>query len=178
VNQYYVCRIKTGREKVFQEQANQILDFRSEAQRFFFPQRELPIRRRGKHISQLKPIFPGYIFLETAQADPELYRAVRPLPDFIHFLRDNSHITALADRDLALIRHFLSFGTVAGKSQVFFDENDRIVVTAGPLKGLEGSILKVDKRKKRAKIRLDFSSDNFVMDLAFEAVSPVKGILK
>ena len=34
-----------------------------------------------------------------------------------------------------------------GVSMVHFDENERIVVDEEPLKGLEGSIIKVDRRK-------------------------------
>ncbi|MCL2557796.1 MAG: antitermination protein NusG, partial [Treponema sp.] len=39
-----------------------------------------------------------------------------------------------------------------------------------PLKGLEGRIIKVDKRKKRAKIRLDLYDESFAIDLAFEII--------
>jgi transcriptional antiterminator NusG len=36
--------------------------------------------------------------------------------------------------------------------------------------GLEGSIIKVDKRKGRAKIKLDLYNDSFSIDLAFEVI--------
>jgi transcriptional antiterminator NusG len=71
---------------------------------------------------------------------------------------------------------------MAGKSKVYFDANSRIVVTEGPLMGLEGKIIKVDKRKGRAKIKLDLYNDSFSIDLAFEllgtAPSPNQGNLK
>jgi transcription antitermination factor NusG len=54
---------------------------------------------------------------------------------------------------------------------VRFDDNDRIVVIEGPLKGLEGSIIKVDKRKQRAKICVDFGGTAHTMDLSFEDIS-------
>ena len=44
---------------------------------------------------------------------------------------------------------------------VHFDENERIVVDEGPLNGLEGSIIKVDRRKQRAKIQLDFHGSTY-----------------
>ena len=40
----------------------------------------------------------------------------------------------------------------------------------GPLKGLEGLIIKVDKRKKRAKIKMDFANDSILIDLGFELI--------
>ena len=51
-----------------------------------------------------------------------------------------------------------------------FDENDRIVVIEGPLKGFEGSIIKVDRRKHRAKIQVDFAGNAHTMDLSFEDI--------
>ena len=38
------------------------------------------------------------------------------------------------------------------------------------MQGLEGFIVKVDKRKKRAKISLDFAKENFLIDLAFDVL--------
>jgi transcriptional antiterminator NusG len=64
------------------------------------------------------------------------------------------------------------FGPVAGISKVYFDQNSRIVVVEGPLAGLEGNIIKVDKRKRRAKVKLDVYDDSFAIDLAFETLEP------
>jgi transcriptional antiterminator NusG len=44
------------------------------------------------------------------------------------------------------------------------------VVLYGPLAGLEGRIVRVDRRKKRAKISLDLYDDSFFVDLAFEVI--------
>ena len=45
-----------------------------------------------------------------------------------------------------------------------------IVVIEGPLKGIEGNIIKVDKRKQRAKIRVEFAGTAHTMDLSFEDI--------
>ncbi len=82
----------------------------------------------------------------------------------------------MADRDLELVLHFINrAGPIAGISKVYFNENDRIVVVDGPLKDLEGRIVKVDKRKKRAKIKLDLYGDSFAIDLAFEVLLGAMG---
>ena len=70
----------------------------------------------------------------------------------------------------------MKFGEIAEPSRVHFDENDRIVVDSGPLQGLEGKIVKVDRRKGRAKIQLDLYTENFLLDLGFEVIS--KGNVK
>ena len=68
--------------------------------------------------------------------------------------------------------HFVRFGEVIGKSTVTFDENSRIQVKDGPLAGLEGRIVKVDRRKQRAKVRLDLYKDSFLVDFGFELLAP------
>ena len=112
------------------------------------------------------PFFP-VIFLETDEIDPELFGIMRSTKDFSRFLKNNKDITPIEGRDLALLQHFLRFGQIADTSVVTFNENDRICVKSGPLQGLEGFVVKVDKRKQRAKISLDFANENFVIDLAF-----------
>lgn len=140
-----------------------------------FPQRKMDIRRQGKVIPSKAPIFPGYIFVESAD-DEEIIRhqwAFRKTEGFFRFLRSNQNICPLSDRDLEIVLHFINkVGPVAGKSKVYFDENSRIVVSEGPLMGLEGKIIKVDKRKGRAKIKLDIYDDSFAIDLAFEVIEP------
>jgi transcriptional antiterminator NusG len=167
---YFVVQVKSCCEDDFLSRVQQALVFRRSRQRFFFPKRRLTIRRAGKKEKEEKPLFSGYIFVEIDEIDQELYSIIRHIPDFFRFLKSNQDITPLSSDDLALIQHFVSFGEVAGASKVYFDENDRIVVSEGPLKGLEGSIIKVDKRKQRAKIRVNFSDNSFVLDLGFEVL--------
>jgi len=139
----------------------------------YFPQRRLDIRKQGKVKQSLSAIFPGYLFIE-ADNDEEVtkYRwEFRRTEGFCRFLKSNQEITPLSDHDLETVMHFLkNNGPVAGISRVYFNENARIVVAEGPLMGLEGKIVKVDRRKGRAKIKLDLYNDSFTVDLAFEVI--------
>jgi len=142
-----------------------------------FPQRSLDIRRGGMLTPTRLAIFPGYVFLEIADDDNVLnYQwALRKTEGFYRFLRSNQDIVPLQNRDLELVLHFVrNVGITAGKSQVYFDENSRIVVISGPLYGLEGRIIKADKRKGRAKIKLDLYDDSFCIDLAFEVLEKAR----
>jgi transcriptional antiterminator NusG len=174
--QYFVVLVGTAREDEFVKRVEQQFLKTNRSERLFFPKRKLTIRRQGKILDEVKPLFPGYVFLEAelmsteTRIDPVLFDLMRRTRYFYRFLNTNSDITPLAGRDLAFIEHFLSFGKVAEASKVYFDENDRICVVAGPLKGLEGYIIKVDKRKKRAKVRLEMVGQDFLLDLAFESL--------
>lgn len=143
--------------------------------RLLWPRRSLNIRRRGKVISSVAPVFPGYMILEAESLSTELIQMLRKTPGFIRFLRSNSNIQPVSGGELALLRHLLGFGEVATQSTVRFDEDSRIVVVDGPLSGLEGRIVKVDKRKGRAKVKLDLYDERFLIDFGFQVISPKDG---
>jgi len=168
---YYAIQVKTRAENKF------IKLFRALYPEInlpiYFPQRRLDIRRKGHVKPSMSAVFPGYIFIE-APGDEEILACqweFRRTEGFHRFLRSNQEITPLADRDLELVLHFIKNpGAVAGRSKVYFDENSRIIIVEGPLMGLEGRIIKVDRRKRRAKIILDLCNDSFTIDLAFDVI--------
>ena len=173
--EYYAMQVKTRGEEKF------IRLFRAQnpgiTVPLYFPQRALDLRRGGKIIPSKLAIFPGYVFLELGEEDNiyALQWAFRRTDGFYRFLRSNQNIMPLQNRDLELVLHFIKeVGPLAGKSKVYFDENSRIVVLSGPLSGLEGRIIKADKRKGRAKVKLDLYGDSFSIDLAFEVMEKAR----
>jgi len=165
----YVIQVRAGREGKFIDTANEMtrttLSFR-----FHWPRRELTIRKKGVFRDTISAIFPGYVFLEARAVTAELLKTLKKVPGFIRFLRSNQEILPLSDRDLELIKRFLEAGEIVRKSLVSFTAHQHIQIVDGPLKGLEGMIVKVDKRKKRIKVRLELYEDSFLIDFGFEAV--------
>jgi transcriptional antiterminator NusG len=169
---YYAIQVKTGNEEKYIRLAERSLSVLENcSMKLIFPKRQLKIRRKGKETKEFLPLFTGYVFLETEELTRELYWFIRSLTGFYRFLHSNDDVVPMEGKNLAILKHFMSFGSVAKISQVVFGENDKIAVIEGPLKGLEGSIIKVDKRKGRAKVRLDFYDTPYVLDFAFENLS-------
>jgi len=174
---YYAIQVKTRSEdnflKLFKALHPQV------KLPIYFPKRCLDIRKAGKVIPSTLAVFPGYIFIE-AESNDEIYPhqwEFRRTMGFYRFLKSNKEITPLSGRDLELVLHFIkNTGAVAGRSRVYFDENTKIVVIDGPLSGLEGRIIKVDRRKGRAKIKLDLYNDSFAIDLAFDVIDALTPI--
>ncbi len=175
---YYAIQIKTRSENKYLKIARYMLDasdlFPPSEGRLIWPRRQLTIRRRGKLKETLAPIFPGYIFMETEELNPDVYWVLKRIDGFFRFLKDKQHIEPLSGPDRDLLLHFLSFGEIVSKSEVYFDENKKIRVIQGPMKGLEGKVVKVDKRKKRAKIQLSLYEESFLIDFGFEILEPVE----
>lgn len=176
--EYFVLQVQTRSEAKVLKLAKTALRVNGlsedEYGRLLFPQRTLSIRRRGKTRTETAAIYPGYLFLEAEQLYPEVYWALRPVDGIYKFLKANTDIEPLTGEDRRVLVHFLEHGETVKTSRVLFDENKRIQVVAGPLKGLEGRIVKVDKRKRRAKVRLSMYEDSFSVDFGFELIEPAQ----
>ncbi|MFP4511000.1 MAG: antiterminator LoaP [Spirochaetaceae bacterium] len=161
-------QLRTGSEDKFTALTQN--DLKEHGASLFRPRRELTIRRGGKRIQSLAPVFPGYVFLQTADLSERIRRIVRTSDGFIRFLDSTAKPRPLSGDDLELVKHFMGYGEIVRKSSVTFDANQRIVVVDGPLKGLEGRIIKVNRRKGRAKVQLDMYNNSFTVDFGFDVL--------
>lgn len=168
---YYVVQVSTGKEKNFIEDAEFKNKFDELSYSIVFPQRILKIRKAGKVTEKQLPVFAGYLFVGADEISKELYQHLKKCKGFYRFLPNNQEPRFLAGRDLEILNQFISFGGLAKISQVVFDENDRIKVIEGPLSGLEGYIVRVNKRKGRATVCLDMCQTAFSIDLGFEILN-------
>ena len=175
---YYVFQVLTGQEKKYIHLAEYNFKVHhvplEERGKIIWPQRKLTLRKRGKQKEKVAPIFPGYLFLNKDTLEPDIYWILKKTSGFVRFLKSNQNIQPIVGDDKKLLLHFLSFGEIVEKSTVWFDKNNRIRVINGPMKGLEGKILKVDRRKKRAKIKLSLYEESFKVDFGFDILEKVE----
>ncbi|MDR2467766.1 MAG: antitermination protein NusG [Spirochaetaceae bacterium] len=169
---YYALQVKTRAEERFVtlfRALHPAMDFP-----IYFPRRVLLERRQGKQaIQKTLPVFPGYLFSALREEDSvsDCLNALRKMDNFFRFLPSNSQVVPLGGRNLETVLHFIKHPAgLVGISKVYFNEYERIIVVEGALKGLEGQIVKVDRRKGRAKIKLDLYGEAFSIDLAFETL--------
>ena len=90
---YFAVQVRTLKEDAYIQRLNDYLSFRADKQDFMFPKRRLSIRRMGKTTDEIRPIFPGYIFVAAETIDPELFAVMRSTRDFTRFLKNNKEIT-------------------------------------------------------------------------------------
>ena len=170
--EYYVIQLLTGKEESFLKYAKNSLP--REDIRFFWLRRELFIKKLGITRKSVSSIFPGYIFIESGDISYDFYKNIKKFPGFCRFLRNNDDIRPLSMDEKKVVYQLSLNGEIAGISKVYFNADDKIKVISGPMKGLEGEIVKVDKRKKRAKIKLKLYEDSFLIDFGFELIEHFK----
>lgn len=164
----FALHIKTGTENKTKKHIEEKLPSNVRA---FNPVRELIIRKKGKKHKESKAMFPGYLFLETEEINGELLSLLKSIPGFYQVLPSNKHMEPIPPHDLEFLNTLFNKNYIAALSRASFDENNRIQIISGPLKGKEGMIVKVDRRKGRAKIIVNaFDKEHFV-DLGFEVMA-------
>jgi len=162
---YYVLLVESGREDIIKQKIEDILEH---SETILLPTRELYIKKCGKTTLKTTPLFSGYIFLQTDKITAELLIKLKQIKGFYKLLNSNQDIKPLNKNDIEQLGSFLKKGYKASVSNVTFNKDDKIVVTDGPLKEFEGRIVKVDKRKRRAKVQLTMYNNAHFIDFAFQ----------
>lgn len=167
----FIMQVITGKEQYYISHAKKMLFDRAGDVRLILPRRRMRIRKKGRFLTDERPVFPGYLFFECDEPDADMQNTMRRIPGYIRFLnREKGVLKPLSEPDRNLVAHLVSGGEIAGSSQVTFDKNNRIVALSGPLKGIEGKIIKVDRRKQRARVRFLLNDKTFIIDFQYEEI--------
>lgn len=125
-------------------------------------------RRSQQGVKRLsvEVIMPGYVFFEAE----ENFIPTPPYPDgVIRFLTTVDGEWKLMGKDDEFAQWLLAHDGVLNLSQAH-KEGERIVIHKGPLKELEGYILKIDRRNENALVQLEAGSKEIKAWLPFEIV--------
>lgn len=171
---YYALQVLTGHEGRYISAAGWALECCTG--KFIWPRRAMTIRKAGIWTEQIQALYPGYLFFETRSLSDETIMALRGAGGFVKFLKSNRDIRPLDARDRAALLDLVACGEIIQKSTVTFDENNRIRVIDGPLARLEGNIVRVDRRKGRARVALTLHGRTLTADLSFETIESVPEI--
>lgn len=162
---YFVLLIESGKESIIKQHIDDILENSGIT---LLPTRDLYIKKLCETKLKTTPLFSGYIFLRIESITAELLIKLKQLKGFYKILNSNQDIKPLTKQDVIQLGSFLNKGYKASVSKVIFNNNDKIVVKEGPLKEFEGRIIKVDKRKQRAKVQLSMYNNVHFIDFAFQ----------
>ncbi|AKF95944.1 antiterminator LoaP [Brevibacillus laterosporus] len=157
------------------------------------PKRKIIERRQGKNYEICKTMFPGYVFVNT-KMNVKTYYKLKKIPRYYRLLNKyqntNERDKKLCGLDMGNVQEddFELFSKIEdeemdqvlqliGKDEVidfsfFYVEDGRVTVHDGPLKGNEGIIKKIDKRKKRARIVLQIMGNEKMIDIGIEMLTP------
>lgn len=108
---------------------------------------------RGKTEEVTKPMFPGYVFFETEDVDDLFYRLKR-VNGLTKILRTGDDFTPLSASEKDVIER-LGGDDHLVEISIGYKTGDKVTIAEGPLKDFEGEIVRIDRRKRTATIRVE-----------------------
>ncbi len=122
--------------------------------------------RKGVKSIETEVIMPSYVFFEVDEG----FMPKPPFPDgVIRILKNTDMSWKLTGRDHRFARWVVAHKGVLKLSQAY-KVGDRIVIHQGPLKDLEASILKIDRRNRNGLVQLEIGNKRVRSWLPFEIV--------
>lgn len=162
---YYCVMVKTGEEEAFKNAAEKELTPSYPECKFYSFQRKLRTNQ-GKYFDV--PLFPGYAFFSIDQLSPEFIEDIKKVKGFYKILYDNNNPVKLYGSALEEMQLFIRNGQQWGISKVQFLPGKKIRAVSGPLVGLEGKIIAVNKKKKRVTVQSTLLEDGKRFDLLYD----------
>ncbi len=122
-----------------------------------------------------RPLFPGYVFAETdmpeEQFRKEIFDVINKSAEIIRILNyGNRENIALKESERERLEYLLK-GKRCLEHSIGYIEGDKIVITGGPLIGLEGYIGKINRHNRTAEVVLELFGQKQPVKLALEIVS-------
>lgn len=165
---YYCLHCLTGKESELSaevERRLKILGFDDII--IWFPKKRS--RTKVKHVvhEELKPLFPGYIFLYFGYQEKRLPSFdINRIPGIIRFLTYGDGTRALRGSDLSVAKWIHRFDGEFAISKVVFKTGERLHIVEGPMQGMDAMVTKVDRHKK--KIWVNFDLDGVLNNVSFD----------
>ena len=155
---WYVIQTITGKEEELRLRLAALLD-RERFRDCFIIRAEWLKRLGGEWKVQVRPLFPGYVFVETAQPQ-ELYLKLKTIPKFSRLLGNGSfEFTALEPDDEDFLKRICHVGEDRERRWLVRLSTVETVSGAircieGPLKAFEKQIERMNLHKRYAVVRI------------------------
>lgn len=174
---WYALHVQTGKEELVRNRIEHA--FSSQELLPVVPKRMLQEKNQGIFREVCRILFPGYVFIRTWM-NVDTYYMLKEIPNLYSLLNkynyENSSDSQFSHIDLeemaVIVQLIGQDDTIA--CSTLYEENMQVKVLKGPLLGKEGLIKKIDKRKKRARIALEFLGKEIRLDVGIEWLAPLR----
>lgn len=168
MSKWYVFKVITGSE----EKLNKIIskELEKEIGFVFVPMVEYKLKFANEIKTELKPMFPGYILAESDDIYLMCKSIKQKFIDCKILTNSDGEITPLHQHEVDFLMQFSDKDNCVRASQGF-KENDKVVITKGPLLGKEALIKKVNRNKRIAIIEVSLMGEIRRVTVGLEILS-------
>ncbi len=136
----------------------------------FLPMREVLSRWKDRKKRIWVPLFPGYIFVHQLDTPENRYRVLN-IPGAVRFVGIEGHAEPVPEEQLDAVRRFLE-SSIAIDPYPYLQVGKRVEVIAGPLKGIQGILVK-KKGRFRFILQVDLIRQAVSVEIDASDVRPI-----
>ncbi|MBN2532039.1 MAG: hypothetical protein JXB88_04060 [Spirochaetales bacterium] len=163
---WYVLQVTTGKEQFIKEK---IEKYASPPIQMTIFKREIIHSRQNKKVKKFGPLFSGYIFVYQSIKEACKIANLYLSKEFISPISINNKPCKVYKEEIELLlRSANENGTFQLSRGIKVGE--RIEITAGPLKILQGNILWIDQKKSKAKVEIFLFKRKMRINLGIEVI--------
>ena len=175
--QWYVVNTYSGHETKVKEKLDmriQSMGMENYIFRVIVPEtKEIEIKD-GKQKEKIKKMFPGYVLVEMIMTD-EAWFVVRNTPGVTGFLGSSGK----GAKPFPLFPHEIekilkTMGMNVKEIKVDFNVGDKVKITDGPFKLMEGKILEIDTDNNKANVSIDLFGQETTVEVELSQIEPEK----
>lgn len=168
MTKWYVLHVMTGEEISVRDYIRKKMP----GIKALAPQREMKERKGGEWKIRKRTMFPGYVFVNCPMAIDEYYR-LSNIYGVISILKGASSSPASVPEDeMNFILKVTEEDDLVGIMNMVID-GDKVKVISGALQGYEGQIVKVDRRRFRAKVKFTLMGQEKFVELGVNVVEKI-----
>lgn len=167
---WYAAQVVTGDEEKIKLLCDKLIskEFLEEC---FIPYYEKKEKYLGKWHMTTERLFPGYIFMVSDQIN-DLLLSVKKIPELIKVLGYGNEIIPLYDKEIEFLKSFGKEDHLVKMSYGYM-ENDKIIITDGPMKNYEGTVKRIDRHKRKAVLEMNFFGRTMEVSVGLEIVKKI-----
>lgn len=168
---WFVFFVQTGRE-------NKVCEYLNQEKMFAFVPLVEDISKFARRLGrEIKPMFRGYVLVESDLDGLSFIKATRELRRRNRYIirllgtEHPDHMT-LEQEEKEFLLSFCDDEHVVRKS-IGVIEGDKVIINSGPLVGEESKIIKIDRHKRKAIIKIPILGDIRNIDVPLEIITKI-----
>lgn len=169
-NMWYVIQTGSGQEEKIKLECERLISEKT-LQRCVLPMYEEKIKYKGEWHLRKKKLFPGYLFMISDELEI-LSDNLKKINGITKLLKAGETVVPLKEEEIVLIKKLIGDDDVMKMSEGLI-ENDKVIILSGPLKGMESSIKKLDRHKRKAWISIEMFNREQLVEVGAEILRKV-----
>jgi len=178
LKKWYVVRAVSGQENKIRDYMDSEINrlgFKDFVEDILVPTQKVVQIRKGKKINKEKVYFPGYIMIK-ANLTGEIPHIIKALPNVIGFLGETKGGDPIPLRTAEVNRMLGKVDELSTESEsvsIPFEIGENIKVIDGPFNGFNGTIEKVNQKKRKLEVMVKIFGRKTPLELSYMQVEKI-----